>query len=317
MGFCRGGVVSCGLLALSLGACDVQRPAGSYSPLGAPDAQVHRVEPPEELDNDELPALSAGGDGGTSEQEDGGEVEAELQSLRHRISGDYWLRMDLYTSAESNGITVNSHTTSFSLARVGVDEADAFKMIDWQCLVSTEQTCEEPCLSAAARIATGEGRAYRPAVRTLRVDPETGKWSASLVPFALGWKGNFVDEPDALLPEDERDERVYDIAGDGEGVNVDVKIVTGASTTECDARVVQKLSFAYSGFLEEAQFTRGEVTEKGSEQVVLGGSCPPNVRGQKTLPYTLRMVRVPEQHSIDEQWTCPSESEFRAVLKTP
>ncbi len=314
-------------------ACDMPRPYGAYAPV-PPDASFEKPDMPDEIEEGEIPDLGGGdpddhpskpgADAGTMMGMDAGsDVEpppedSPLVKLQKELSGDYFLRVDFYSTADSSGVEIDTHTTAFSLVRVGLDDDGKLKMIDWQCALDIQQECRSGCNSATTRVSAEGSRAYRPAIRDLTVDEKSLVWSTNDPWFALGWKGSYADDPNAVLPAREDDPLVYDPDGSGAGVNINLSVDGSGLLPDvsCTLRVVQKYVQSYAGTLLERKLGQGNVSDHGSDQVVLSyGNCPSGAKARQSKPSTLRLARAAAP--IDDAWTCPSVSSFQSVLSTP
>ncbi len=212
--------------------------------------------------------------------------------LQKELAGDYFMRVDFYSTADASTVEIDTHTTAFALVKVGLDDTGALKMIDWQCLVSVAQDCISSCNSANTRISPEGARAYRPAVRTLSVDVDTGTFSSTDEWFATGWKGNSSEDPNAVLPARESDALVYDPDGGGAGVNVNVSVDASGLLPDvnCTLRVIQRYAQSYTGSLVSRAFAQGSVNDRGSDQVVLSyGNCPSGGEARQAGPSTMRL----------------------------
>ena len=317
-----------------LDACEMPRPYGAYAPV-PPDASFQKPDEVDEIEDGEIPDLGggdapsgdpgAGPDAGPGVAMDGGsdmpptpEPDSPLVKLQKEISGDYWLRVDFYSTADSSGVEIDTHTVAFSLARVGLDGEGKLKMIDWQCALDIQQTCRSGCNSATTRVTAEGSRAYRPAIRDLTLDENTLVWSTNDPWFALGWKGNSAEDPNAVLPARENDPLVYDPDGSGAGVNINLSVDGSGLLPDvnCTLRVVQKYIQSYAGTLVDRKLGQGSVNDHGSDQVVLSyGNCPSGASARQSAPSTLRLA--PAKVAIDDAWTCPNASAFTSVLGQP
>jgi hypothetical protein len=309
-------------------SCEVPRPYGAFAPA-PPDAAAMLPDPVDEIDEGEIPDLGdppdpPGQDAGPVAGEDGGntlpppEPDTPLEMLQKELSGDYWLRVDFYSTADATGVEIDTHTTAYSLVRIGLDDEAKLKMIDWQCAISIAQECRAGCNSATTSLSAAGSRAYRPAIRDLTVDVDSGMWSTTSEWFAVGWKGSYAEDPNAVLPAREDDPLVYDPDGNGAGVNIDLKVDGSGLLPDvsCTLRVVQKYAQSYGGTLSARALAQGSVTDTGSDQVVLSyGNCPSGGNARQAAPTTLRFARAAV--AIDDNWTCPSATAFAGVLSQP
>jgi hypothetical protein len=316
-------------------ACEMPRPYGAYAPV-PPDASFQKPDKPDEIEDGEIPELGGGdpvtSDPGTPHPDagplpvmDGGSdvqpqpvPDSPLVKLQKELAGDYFLRLDFYSTADSSGVQIDTHTIAFSLARVGLDADGKLKMIDWQCALDIQQECRSGCNSATTRVTAEGSRAYRPAIRDLTVDEKTLVWSTNDPWFALGWKGNSAEDPSAVLPAREDDPLVYDPDGSGAGVNINLSVDGSGLLPDvnCTLRVVQKYAQSYAGTLVSRALSQGSVNDHGSDQVVLSyGNCPSGASARQAKPTTLRFARA--STPIDDAWTCPSTTTFESVLSQP
>jgi hypothetical protein len=310
-------------------ACEMPRPAGAYGLDTGDAAAMAAPDPMDEIGEDEIPDLDGtdgddkdGGSDGPEPDEDGGAPVVEdtpLVKLQKELSGDYWMRVDFYSTASESGVEIDTHTTAYSLVRIGLDDADKLKMIDWQCYVGIDQDCAAGCSNATTSIRPEGGRAYRPAIRTMTVNLETGAWNTTEEWFAVGWKGSYAEDPTAVLPARDDDPLIYDPDGAGAGINIDLYVDPSAPlvpSVDCTIRVVQKYVQGYNGILMGRSLAQGNVTDRGSDQFVLDyGDCPSGADARQSAPTTMRLARATT--AIDEQWTCPSDGIFRAALPSP
>jgi hypothetical protein len=308
-------------------ACEMSRPTGAYGGETRDAGAMAEPDPIDMVGEDELPDLGGDGDGdgdgdGPEPGEDGGPPVVEdspLVKLQKELSGDYWLRVDFYSTADASGVEIDTHTTAFSLVQIGLDDGGKLKMIDWQCFVGIEQSCQSGCSSANTSMRPEGGHAYRPAIRTMTVDLDSGAWRTSEEWFAVGWKGNYAEDPTAVLPARSDDPLIYDPDGAGDGINIDLYVDPSAPlvpSVDCTIRVVQKFVQGYGGTLQGRELVQGNVTDRGSDQYVLDyGDCPSGANARQAAPTTLRIARATTP--IDDQWTCPSDGVFRAALPSP
>jgi hypothetical protein len=333
-------LVIAGFLALSAGACTMPRPKGAYG-SEAKDAAMSAPDPMDNITDGEIPSLGGGdmhmGDGdGAGPADAGGHgqpgkdagtvvkppPDSPLVKLQKQVSGDYYLRVDFYSTASADAafvhVAIDTQTTAFSLVRVGLDGDGKLKMIDWQCLVSVSQNCKDGCNSATTTFSSEGGHAYRPAVRDVTLNQKNTTFETSDEFFALGWKGNSAENPAAVLPPNESDPLVYDPDGNGNGVNVAVKVdgTGGVPDQDCVLRVLQKYVESFTGTAKGGVLGQGLVVDHGSDQVVLSyGSCNSGASARQSKSTTLRFVRATK--AIDDQWTCPTEAQFRTALPAP
>lgn len=318
--FCSGGLL--------LG-CEVPRPYDAFTPDAGstdqddPDGGGDVVE-----DDGRIPIFTKP-DAGSSKDGGGGVHDAKVEAgpspgpddpepPDDPLVGDYWMRIEskAEATAKQASITISSETLSqtYVLVRIGYD-GKVLKFADWQCASKLTQKCTSGCrsMSITYRDPIKSNQAYAPALRTLEV--EGGSWTASAVPYAVGWKGDFA-ERDLPVPTSEGDSLVYDPDGGGKGINISTKVVaTSGLSAACELRVVQKILVSYAGKLADGELASGTMTDKGSQQTVLDNSCAgAKADGKAGPPGALRFVRKPIE-SDDKTWVCPSLADFEAAFQ--
>jgi hypothetical protein len=332
--------------SLAIHACAVDRPEGAYSPqkiiandASTPkrDAQsdeeiyddVNQPDDDDEDDDDPTPApgrdaaqLPAKPDAGKGEA---GEPPPPTQQPKSPLVGDYWMRaaVESNTSVTAASLTVETNTKTQIYSLVRVDERDeALTFQDFQCTITFSQTCIRGCTSVSTKLLdpARSGRAFVPPLRALSVD-EGGMWSASAVPYALGWRGDFNKTPDAKVPSSASDPLVFDPdQGKFAGLDITVRLKpTIVQEQICEMGVVQKIAVSYAGKLEAGALRDGTMTDVGSTQNVLGKS--PGCRDSEptTEPGAKAPVRlIPAPKAINRAalpWPCPTVSEFESAFR--
>lgn len=239
------------------------------------------------------------------------------------LVGDYWMRADVDTdsSVSALGLTIRTNTKSQVYSLVRVDEQDGkLTFQDFQCTLRVTQSCSAGCSSVSTTLLdpVKSGRAFMPAVRALTVGAD-GSWSASRVPYALGWKGDFASNPAVRLPTADSDPLVYDPdGGRGKGVDITVRLKPNILPERvCEFRVVQKIDVTYSGKLESGALRSGTMADRGSTQNVLETTCPdsePSSSEDSTAP--VRLIAAPKPIDVATlPWPCPTLSEFDAAFR--
>lgn len=322
-------------------ACEVSRPEGAYLPrvervdAGADsDEDIYEDLPPAADDDGDDVNDSGGGDdepdderddAGAARDDGGDEPAPDAEANQPGVSallGDYWMRADVSTTATISALTMRITTTTdtevYSLVRV-YTSSGKLKFADFQCALRISQSCRN-CTSISTELydPAKSGRAFLPAVRDLTVE-ESGAFRTTMVPYALGWKGDFGTSPSATLPTRESDPLVYNPDGGGAGVDITVRLKPNAIVPEqtCNLRVVQKIAVSYSGMLVDGSLREGAMKDEGSAQNVISPAC--NGGGTSdaptSSPATIRLI--PAKAPIDPQarpWACPSLSDFRAAF---
>jgi hypothetical protein len=240
------------------------------------------------------------------------------------LVGDYWMRSDVSTTTTISALAMRIETTTdtevYSLVRV-YSSSGKLKFADYQCALRIMQSCRN-CSSISTQLydPAKSGRAFLPAVRDLTVE-EGGAFRTTMVPYALGWRGDFGTDPNATLPTRATDPLVYDPdGGDGPGVDITVKLKPNAIVPEqtCKLRVVQKIAVSYSGTLIDGKLSEGAMKDQGSAQNVISPACSGGGSNDtpSSGPATVRIV--PARTPIDADarpWPCPSLSEFRSAFE--
>ncbi len=267
------------------------------------------VTPAPSGDGDTMPGDGDGdGDGGDGD----GDGDIDKNPVGTTIEGQYWMRTDLdatITQVEVNA-TIRSEITAYSLVQISKDGSQ-YKMVDWQCHVTTKQECESVC--SAASSATSEGQAYVPSTRTLTVSGSS--WSTSTCAAAVGWKWDCAKDGAVAMPTTASDPLVYNPGGGEVGVDIDAT-VTAIIPLTCKANVVQKVDVLYSGSLTDGVLQgSGVATDNGSQQNVLGGTCGDVPNPVPVGPGSLRFAKRDIPGGAEPAaWTCPSLSDFQAAL---
>lgn len=234
------------------------------------------------------------------------------------VEGQFWMRTDLkakVTQPQANAV-INSDLTAYSVVKITKD-GDNFKMVDWQCHVSTVQTCSAPCTMASSE--TSEGQAYAPSVRAITVSGS--QWEASACAAAVGWKWDF-SKGDKALPSSASDPLIYNPGEGGPGVdikvNVSAKLLGVDVPYACTASTVQKVDVLYSGTLSGGKLqSTGVVKDNGSDQFVFDSpGCGDVPDPEPVGTGTLRLLRkdIPGGSGEPSTWTCPSLSDFQKAL---
>ncbi len=261
------------------------------------------------------------GDGDGDEGDgDGGDGDGDVDPGKplSGIAGKYWMRTDLKANMMVLTSTLASDLTAYSLVEI-TEDGDDYQMVDWQCHVTTKQSCTAPCSEASSE--TDEGESYAPAVRKLTVNGN--KWQASECAQAVGWKWNFAEDGDRDLPVT-GDPLIYSPGGGGPGVDITAQVTTifGGEPLKCVASTVQTVDVLYSGTLssdgKNLQDT-GTAKDNGSSQQVIDDANGQRNCGDVPAPEpvgtgTLRLVEKDFAGAKPSDWTCPSLSEFQAAL---
>jgi len=330
--------VAWGALIALLG-CNVPRPQEAYRR----DASVDQDEDDQGDDDgfeddtdtppDRDPGPEAGRDAGRDAGKDAGAVGVEPDAGPidetpvpdgSALLGDYWMRSESHTEASAElglvSLATETDTTLYALVRVARD-GQRLTFQDQQCAISLAQRCTRGCSSVSTTMAdpVKSARAFAAPKRTLTVGSD-GRWSASRVPFAVGWRGDFNADPTLALPTSEDDPLVYDPDG-GRGAGIDltstVRLSAGFPLT-CNVRLVQKFDLSYAGRLAGEALESGTSTDMGSSQRVLNtlsATCGGMAEiAEETAPSTLRFVRG-EIAGADGSWTCPTLSTFEAAFR--
>ena len=256
------------------------------------------------------------GDGDVGDGDVGdGDGDAAPATNLGMIEGQYWMRTDLkamVTQPDVNAI-INSDLTAYSVVKITKD-GDNYKMVDWQCQVSTAQTCSAPCTMASST--TSEGQAFAPSVRTITVSGS--KWEASACAAAVGWKYDFAAKGDRDLPTSKTDPLIYNPGAGSDGVDIEVSVtakVLGVDVPyECEANTLQKVDVLYSGSLSNGKLQRtGVAKDNGSNQFVFDGSCGEVPDPVAVGTGSMRLLRKDIAGGAGEPstWTCPSLADFQ------
>lgn len=239
------------------------------------------------------------------------------------VAGDYWMRADVDadSSVSALGLTLRTNTKSQVYSLVRVDQQDGKRTFrDFQCTLRITQSCSAGCTSLSTTLLdpVKSARAFVPAVRDLTVAAD-GSWSASRVPYAVGWKGDFASDPALRLPTSDSDPLVYDPdGGRGKGIDLTVRLKPSIIPERvCEFRVVQKIDVSYAGKLEGGALRSGTMADRGSTQNVLETTCPdsePSSSEGSTAPVRLIVAPRPIETAA-LPWPCPSLSEFEAAFR--
>lgn len=314
--------------------CEVDRPVGAYTP------REHNVVVDASADSDEdiygdaatLPSFDDDdeaddddqGDDVTPERDAGpGAADGGMRPTEppdNPLVGDYWMRADVSstTTATSGATSIETKTDTrvYSLVRVDY-QGERLKFADFQCALRIDQQCLRGCTTVSTMLAdpARSGRAFVPSFRDLTVTDD--RWSASRVPYALGWRGDFNRDPNLKLPATDSDPLVIDPDGGEDGINISITIkVPVLPARTCNLRVAQKIDVSYAGMLTSGKLETGMMTEMGSDQVVFANSCGGDTGGDDET--SMAPVRViPARKPIDlkaNPWPCPSLSEFESAF---
>lgn len=278
--------------------------------------------------DDPAPATGGDGDGlgGDGDQQPPGDGDAgdgdgdgdgiDNTPVGSTLEGQYWMRSDLDVNITQEGVTLPAAITAYSVVEITKDGAQ-YKFVDWQCEVTSVQTCPSPLICTSASSSTTEGKAFVPTQRTLTVS--NSSWSTSDCAAAVGWKWDCAKDGPTAVPTTETDPLVYNPGGGGVGVDLKADLVTVIGSGTCTAQVVQKVDVRYSGQLTGGVLqTSGVTTDNGSQQNVIGGDCGdvpnPVAQGPGTLRFAKRNI---PGGSDPASWTCPSLAEFQSALSQP
>ena len=275
---------------------------------------------------DDPAPMTGGGDGdrgdGDGDEGDGdegdGDGDVKPSKPLSGIAGKYWMRTDLKAKVTVGTSSLDSDLTAYSLVEI-TEDGDDYQMVDWQCHVTTDQTCTAPCTDASST--TTEGQSFAPAVRKLTVNGT--KWKASACAQAVGWKWDFAKDGDHDIPMS-GDPLIYSPGGGGPGVDIEVK-VTAVIPLMCTANTVQTVDVLYSGdTTKDGKKLQdiGDAVDNGSSQQVIDGADGKRNCGDVPPPEpvgmgSLSLVEKNFAGAKPADWKCPSLSEFQAALPEP